>query len=96
MITSFADDVAKGIFHGNHSHAVREHFPILFEKGGRAKARPSQFHHDLDVLFNLPEHKNSRAGRDRHGKLSIPIDDRWCIQFRWSEHGVEEVEILVA
>lgn len=96
MITSFSDDVAEGIFHGNYSHAVREHFPISLRKVAERKLDLLNSTNDLDVLLNLPEHKNSRAGRDRHGKLSIPIDDRWCIQFRWSEHNVEDVEILVA
>jgi proteic killer suppression protein len=96
MIASFADDVAEGIFHGNHSHAVRENFPLPLMKVAERKLDLLNTINDLDVLLALPEHKNSRAGRDRHGKISIPIDERWCIQFRWNNNSVEDVEILIA
>jgi toxin HigB-1 len=96
MITSFADEIAKGIFHGDHSHAVREHFPMTLVKTAERKLDLLNCVNDLDELLALPEHKNSRAGRDRHGKISIPIGDQWCIQFRWSQNSVEDVEILIA
>jgi|GEM_PF-1413047 len=95
VITSFADDVAEGIFHGNHSHAVREHFPLPMIKVAERKLDLLNSINDLDTLLALPEHKNSRAGRDRQGKISIPIDDRWCILFRWDKNGAEEIEIKV-
>jgi proteic killer suppression protein len=93
MIISFADEVAQGIFDGVHSHAVRIHFPMPLVKVAERKFDLINSINDLDELLALPEHKNARAGRDRHGMISIPIDDRWCIQFRWVNHGAEDIQI---
>ena len=96
MIHSFADDVAREVFHGILSHRVKEHFPSSLLKVAERKLDILNCAHNLDEFLNLPEHKNSRAGRDRQGKMSIPIDDRWCVLFRWGAHGAEDVEIKVA
>ncbi|HEY2811741.1 MAG TPA: hypothetical protein VGJ00_10195 [Rhabdochlamydiaceae bacterium] len=96
MINSFADDLAKEIFHGDISHHVREHFPLPLVKVAERKLDLLNCINDLELLLSLPEHRNNRAGRDRHGKISIPIDDRWCIQFRWGSNSVDDVEIKIA
>ena len=93
MIRSFANKGTEDIYNGVDSKAARKTCPSSLWGGARRK---------LDRLYNttrLPDlavpsgNKLEPLKRDRVGQHAIRINDQYRICFRWSDGGVEDVEI---
>lgn len=96
MIRSFADKRAHDIFHGITSHAVRKEFPLPLVKTAQRKLDLLNGADDLTHIMEMPEYRNGRFVRGGKEKYVIPINEEWCIAFRWNRDGVDDVEIKAA
>jgi len=46
-------------------------------------------------LLAIPPGTHPEASKgDRLGQFSIPTNQQWCVCFRWSDQGPEDVEIV--
>ena len=95
MLRSFANKITEDIFHGNHSHTVREAFPLALVYVAERKLDMLNSLGNFEHLKQIPANRNGKVCRDTKGRYSMPIDDRWCIAFQWNGEGSDEVEIKV-
>ena len=94
MIRSFANRGTQDIWHGFHSKAARKICPSRLWP--RALRKLDDLHHvrhyrDLRTPSSNRLHKLTG---DRSGQLSIAINDRYRICFRWQ--GVDALDVEIA
>ena len=90
MIRSFRDRATEAVFHGLRPKGFpADIFPVARRKLGMLDAAPG-----LDALKVPPANRLEALKRDRKGRHSIRINDRWQVCFRWTEAVPEDVEIV--
>lgn len=89
MILSFADADTRLISEG----VAVERFES-FENIARRKLRQLDIAGTLEDLKIPPGNRLEKLKGDRAGQMSIRINDRWRICFRWTSLGPKEVEIV--
>ena len=67
---------------------------VNIESVARRKLRQLELAANLDDLRVPPGNRLEALKGDRAGQHSIRINDQWRVCFRWTEAGVEEVEIV--
>jgi len=94
VIKSFADDATEDIYHGiNSKKSHKRLHPDLHSKACR-KFDMIDAALSLNDLKEPPGNHLELLRGDLRGKHSIRINDQYRIVFRWSDLGVEEVEII--
>ena len=92
MIVSFKDRGTEDIYDGTDSKAARKSLPSeLHRRAGRVLD-------ELDAAvspksLSLPGLRLEKLKGNRKGQHSVRINDQYRICFRWTEVGVEDVEI---
>lgn len=89
VIVSFADRDTKALADGKR---VRRWLSI--EKVARRKLRQLEIAGRLDDLKIPPGNRLERLSGDRAGQMSIRINDRWRVCFKWTSAGPQDVEIV--
>ena len=89
MIVSFADRETKALASGER---VPKWFSI--EKVARRKLRQLEIAGRLDDLKIPPGNRLEQLVGDRAGQMSIRINDRWRVCFKWTSAGPQDVEIV--
>jgi proteic killer suppression protein len=93
MIKSFANKVARDIYHGTNTRYARKLPPQLHSKARRlfdqVNASPS-----LDFLRIPPGNRLEKLSGDMQGFWSLRINERWRIIFRWAEDDALDVKII--
>lgn len=94
VIRSFADDATEDIYHGvNSKKAHKKLNPNLHAKACR-KLDMIDAAIDLLDLKEPPGNHLELLKGNLKGKHSIRINDQHRIVFRWTDFGVEDVEII--
>ncbi|MDQ0394837.1 type II toxin-antitoxin system RelE/ParE family toxin [Labrys monachus] len=90
MIRSFRGKWAESIF----NRQVPKGFPADIAMVARRKLEAVNAAHVLGDLRSPPGNRLEELKRDRRGQHSIRINDQFRICFRWSDDGVDDVEIV--
>jgi proteic killer suppression protein len=81
-----------------HTEALSKGHPVRrfvnMAKVARRKLRPLEIAARLDDLRVPPGNQLEALKGDRAGQYSIRINDQWRVCFRWTDAGVEDVEIV--
>jgi proteic killer suppression protein len=67
--------------------------PQMF-KDSRRKLRQLEIAGPLEDLRVPPGNHLGALKGDRSGQYSIRINNQWCVCFRWTDAGAENVEII--
>lgn len=89
MIRSFADKETKNLWERQSVKRFREFERIALRKLVQMDAASS-----LEDLRYPPGNRLEALKGERRGQMSLRINDQWRICFRWSDGGVEDVEIV--
>jgi proteic killer suppression protein len=89
MIKSFKCEDTEALSKG---HPVRRF--VNMAKVARLKLRQLEIAARLDDLRVPPGNHLEALKGDRAGQYSIRINDQWRVCFRWTDAGVEDVEIV--
>ena len=88
-IKSFNDQATKAVFEGI---APRGFSPAIV-RIGRRKLNMIEAARRLEDLKIPPGNRLHRLEQDRAGQHAIRVNDQFRICFRWTDEGVEDVEI---
>jgi proteic killer suppression protein len=91
MIRSFKGTFAEAIF---RERRLPKGFPVGLVRVARRKLVQLNNASTLRDLAVPPGNRLEAIHGDLRGKHSIRINDQWRIVFRWTDSGVEEVEII--
>lgn len=94
MISSFKDKATAEIFNGVDSKLARKACPPTLWRIAVRKLDLLDSAVLLDDLKVPPGNRLEALTGDRKGQHSIRINEQYRICFRWTESGVEEVEIV--
>lgn len=89
VIVSFADRDTHSL-----SQGIRIKRFISIEEVARRKLRLLEISQSLEDLKVPPGNRLEKLKGRRAGQMSIRINDRWRICFRWTSAGAAEVEIV--
>lgn len=89
MIVSFADGATERLSRGEPVARFRS-----IESVARRKLRQLEIAARLEDLRVPPGNRLEALKGDRRGQMSIRVNDRWRICFRWTEAGPADVEIV--
>ncbi len=89
MIISFGDKQTEALANGRHVPRFAS-----FERIALRKLRQLEIAGRLDDLRVPPGNRLELLKGDRAGQMSIRINDKWRICFRWGPAGPEDVEIV--
>lgn len=89
MIRSFKDRETERL-----SHGVRVKRFVPFERIALRKLRQLEVARSLQDLRVPPGNRLELLVGERRGQYSIRINNRWRVCFRWTDTGVEDVEIV--
>ena len=89
VILTFADKQTQALSEGR---PVRKF--ASFERIARRKLRQLEIAGRLEDLRIPPGNRLERLKGDRAGQMSIRINDKWRVCFRWTSAGPEDVEIV--
>lgn len=89
VIVSFADRDTERLASGER---VRRF--VAIESVARRKLRQLQIAGRLDDLKIPPGNRLEVLKGDRKGQMSIRINERWRVCFRWTQAGPADVEIV--
>ena len=89
MILSFADSDTENLARG-----IRVSRFNSTEKVARRKLRQLEIVERLEDLRIPPGNRLERLRGGREGQMSIRINEKWRICFRWTPGGIEDVEIV--
>lgn len=90
MIRSFTSTAAETIFRDERTPDL----PPDIQNTARRKLVQLDLARQLTDLRVPPGNRLEPLKGDRKGQHSIRINDQWRICFRWTEQGVEDVEII--
>ena len=90
MILSFADKETERIWNGE----VSRRLPIEIQSIARRKLRMINNARRLDDIRVPPANRLEALKGDMKGQHSIRVNDQWRICFRWSNAGVNDVQIV--
>lgn len=90
MIVSFRCKETERIWRGQSSRK----FPRAIQDRALRKLRQLDAARAMDDLRNPPGNRLEALKGDRAGQMSIRINDRWRICFRWAEGDATDVEIV--
>ena len=90
MILSFADKETERIWDGE----VSRRLPIEIQSIARRKLRMINNARRLDDIRVPPANRLEALKGDMKGQHSIRVNDQWRICFRWSNAGVNDVQIV--
>jgi proteic killer suppression protein len=93
MINSFKDKASADVFDGVDSKLARKACPPTLWRIAARKLDLLDSAVRLDDLKIPPGNRLEALGGDRKGQYSIRINEQYRICFRWTDAGVEEVEI---
>ena len=93
VIRSFANKGTEDIYNGVDSKAARKACPSTMWTVARRKLDRLHNTTRLADLAVPPGNKLEALRRDRVGQHAIRINDQYRICFRWTDRGVEDVEI---
>lgn len=94
MIVSFADSGTEDVFDGKNTRGARRTCPRNLWAVARRKLDQLNTVTRLDSLRVPPGNRFEPLKGDRKGRFSIRINDQYRICFRWSEAGLDGVEIV--
>ena len=94
MINFFKDKATEDIFNGIDSKLARKACPQTLWRIAARKLDLLDSAAYLDDLKIPPGNKLEALLGDRKGQYSIRINEQYRICFRWTDAGVEEVEIV--
>ena len=89
MIRTFADKETRSLWERQSVKRFRAFERIALRKLVQVDAASS-----LDDLRFPPGNRLEALKGERRGQMSLRINDQWRICFRWSDGGVEGVEIV--
>lgn len=89
MILSFKDKQTEALASGKQVQRFSS-----FERIALRKLRQLEIARRLDDLRVPPSNRLEPLKGDRAGQMSIRINDKWRICFRWGPAGPEDVEIV--
>lgn len=90
MIRSFRCKDTERVWQGQSSRK----FPGEIQDRALRKLRQLDAASTLDDLRNPPGNRPEALRGDRKGEMSIRINDRWRICFRWADGDATDVEIV--
>ncbi len=90
MILSFKCKETEGIWLGRASRKL----PADIQDRALRKLRQLDASRTMNDLRNPPGNRLETLTGDRAGQMSLPINDRWRLCFRWSDGDASEVEIV--
>ena len=90
MIKIFRDKETEKIF----NRFLSKKLPQNVQQLARRKLVILDSATDLDTLRVPPGNRLEALKGDRKGQHSIRINDQWRVCFRWTNAGVEDVEIV--
>jgi proteic killer suppression protein len=90
MIRGFKGKFAETVF---RDRAVPKGFPADMAKIARRKLVMVNNAGVLEDLKSPPGNRLEALQGKRAGKHSVRINDQWRIVFRWTQNGLEDVEI---
>jgi proteic killer suppression protein len=93
MINHFANKMTEDIFENIRSKDSRK-FPQALWRSAQKKLTILDAAELLESLSEPPGNRLEALKGDRQGQHSIRINDQWRICFRWTDEGVEDVEIV--
>ena len=93
MIVSFKDRGTEDIYDGTDSKAARKTLP------GELHPRAGRVLDQVDAAaslqsLSLPGLRLEKLKGDRKGQHSVRVNDQYRVCFRWTDAGVEDVEIV--
>lgn len=94
MIKSFADDASRDIFDGVNSKRSRKILDSKLLPIARRKLDMIDVAITLNDLKIPPANHLELLNGNLKGKHSVRINDQYRIVFRWTNQGVEDVEII--
>jgi proteic killer suppression protein len=94
VIRSFADDATEDIFNGVNPKEARKRLGSALHSIARRKLDMLDAAYVLEDLKAPPANRLEALKGDLKGKHSIRINDQFRIVFRWTDLGVEHVEII--
>jgi proteic killer suppression protein len=94
VIRAFADQATEDVFNGRNTPAARRACPRELWSTAFRKFDQIDSATDLKDLAILPGNRLEALKGTRKGQHSIRINDQYRIFFRWTEAGVDEVEIV--
>ena len=90
MIVSFGSKVTERIWQGQASRRL----PADIQDRALRKLRQLDASRTVEDLRNPPGNRLEALKGQRAGQMSIRINDRWRICFRWVDHDAHDVEIV--
>jgi len=90
MVLSFRDRETEKVWNGLRTRRL----PGDIQAVALRKLRLINVANRIDDLKVPPGNRLEPLKADRAGQWSIRINDQWCICFRWTEGGAEDVEIV--
>ena len=90
MIVSFATKETERIWRGQASRRL----PADIQDRALRKLRQLDASRTVEDLRNPPGNRLEALKGQRAGQMSIRINDRWRICFRWVDHDAHDVEIV--
>ncbi len=93
MIVSFADEGTADVFDGAKTKLARKCCPEEIWTVAKRKLDMIHYAASLRDLKVPPNNKLHALKGDRAGQHAIRINDQYRICFRWTDSGVEDVEI---
>ncbi len=94
MISSFKDKACADVFDGVDSKPARKACPPTLWRIAARKLDLLDSAVQLDDLKVPPGNRLEALTGDRKGQHSIRINEQYRICFRWTDAGVEDVEIV--
>ena len=90
MILSFGSKETERIWQAQTSRS----FPADIQDRALRKLRQLDASRTVEDLRNPPGNRLEALKGQRAGQMSIRINDRWRICFRWIDHDAHDVEIV--
>ena len=89
MIRSFGDAETRRLFETGRSKRFSAFADVAMRKLAQLDAA-----HTLEFLRSPPGNRLEALRGDRKGRYSIRINDQFRVCFRWTQDGLEQVEIV--
>ena len=89
MIRSFGDAETRRLFETGRSKRFSAFADVAMRKLAQLDAA-----HTLEFLRSPPGNRLEALRGDRKGQYSIRINDQFRVCFRWTQDGLEQVEIV--